>query len=162
MILVLTGTQNIPFKRMIDPIVEFSKVNSRIDFFIQCGPYVSSSRATNVVFKSFTSNEEMSDLIEKSDIVVTHAGTGSIVTSLLKGKKVIVMPRKKKYAEHNDDHQTEIAEMFESEELIVHWREGEEFSDVFNRLNGFAPKKYQSGFDSLSSSIERYICSLGL
>lgn len=162
MILVLTGTQNISFVRMISSIIDFAESNPDIFFFIQGGPYVSESLPNNVCLKSYTSNEDMLDLIEQSDFVVTHAGTGSIVTSLLKGKKVIVMPRMKKYYEHNDNHQVEIAEIFSSQDLVIYWNENEGFSKVFNKVKNFTPKRYQSGFESLSGSIERYILSIGL
>jgi len=72
------------------------------------------------------------------------------------------MPRMKKYCEHNDDHQIEIAEIFSSQGLVIYWKENEEFSDVFTKVKDFTPKQYQSGFESLSGSIEHYISSIGL
>ena len=41
---------------------------------------------------------------------MTHAGSGSILTSLHHGKVPIVMPRRVALHEHVDDHQVELAE----------------------------------------------------
>jgi UDP-N-acetylglucosamine transferase subunit ALG13 len=53
--------------------------------------------------------DEMQRLTEAARVVVSHAGAGSILMSLRAGKPLIVMPRRKRYHEHGDDHQVELA-----------------------------------------------------
>ena len=43
--------------------------------------------------------------MENAEIIVAHAGMGSILTSLSMGKRIIVMPRRASLHEHRNDHQ---------------------------------------------------------
>jgi UDP-N-acetylglucosamine transferase subunit ALG13 len=48
--------------------------------------------------------------LEAAEIVVSHAGVGSIICSLRAGHVPVVFPRLKCYGETVDDHQAELAE----------------------------------------------------
>lgn len=61
---------------------------------------------------------EIQALLRKADIVVCHGGTGSLVTALREGCRVIAMPRSAARGEHYDDHQTEITSAFAARGLI--------------------------------------------
>ncbi len=41
--------------------------------------------------------------------MITHAGVGSILITLMNGKRPIVVPRLARFREHVDDHQLELA-----------------------------------------------------
>lgn len=43
--------------------------------------------------------------MENAEIIVAHAGMGSILTALSMGKQIIVMPRRAALNEHRSDHQ---------------------------------------------------------
>jgi UDP-N-acetylglucosamine transferase subunit ALG13 len=73
----------------------------------------------NATYFKFASREEMDGLYEAARVVVCHAGVGSIFTALDHGKPVIAVPRRKKYGEHVDDHQLEIARELEKEGAII-------------------------------------------
>jgi UDP-N-acetylglucosamine transferase subunit ALG13 len=45
----------------------------------------------------------------ESDVVITHAGIGSAVSALRAGKRPVLVPRRKHFKEHIDDHQACIA-----------------------------------------------------
>lgn len=53
---------------------------------------------------------QLADEIEHADIVVSHAGTGSILSVLRAGKRPIVVPRRAAHGEHVDGHQDDLAE----------------------------------------------------
>jgi UDP-N-acetylglucosamine transferase subunit ALG13 len=53
--------------------------------------------------------EEMVEHIRSARVVVTHAGVGSVMVSLGNGKRPIVVPRRKAFAEAVDDHQLQLA-----------------------------------------------------
>jgi UDP-N-acetylglucosamine transferase subunit ALG13 len=55
----------------------------------------------------------------ESDAVITHAGIGSIVSAMKAGKRPVVLPRRKRFNEHVDDHQAHIAEDLERRALVV-------------------------------------------
>ncbi|SVD99510.1 uncharacterized protein METZ01_LOCUS452364, partial [marine metagenome] len=50
--------------------------------------------------------------IKKADLVVSHAGVGSILEVLKAEKPLVVVPRQAQYDEHIDDHQVEFSETF--------------------------------------------------
>lgn len=73
----------------------------------------------NAKYFRFASREEMDRLCEDARVVVCHAGVGSILTALEHGKPVVAVPRRKKYGEHIDDHQLDIAGEMEKEGRIT-------------------------------------------
>lgn len=60
---------------------------------------------------AFAFSAEVSRFISKADIVVSHAGTGSIMDSLRLGKPLVVVTNEKLM----DNHQEEVAAQFEQE-----------------------------------------------
>jgi len=72
----------------------------------------------NAKYFRFASKEKMDGLYNDARVVVCHAGVGSILTALEYGKPVIAVPRRKKYGEHVDDHQLDIAGEMEKEGRI--------------------------------------------
>jgi UDP-N-acetylglucosamine transferase subunit ALG13 len=73
----------------------------------------------NARYFRFASAEKMDQLYEDARVVVCHAGVGSILTALEHGKPIIAVPRRKKYGEHVDDHQLDIAGEMEKEGRIT-------------------------------------------
>lgn len=53
---------------------------------------------------------ELAREIERADIVISHAGTGSILSVLRAGKRPIVVPRRAVHGEHVDGHQDDLAD----------------------------------------------------
>jgi UDP-N-acetylglucosamine transferase subunit ALG13 len=53
---------------------------------------------------------ELRSAIADADVVISHAGTGSILTALSLGKRPIVVPRREAHGEHVDGHQDELAD----------------------------------------------------
>ncbi len=60
---------------------------------------------------------ELSRAMAESDVVITHAGIGSAVSALKAGKRPVLVPRRKRFKEHIDDHQACIATELERREL---------------------------------------------
>ena len=56
--------------------------------------------------------------LRDADIVVCHGGTGSLITALRQGCRVIAVPRQFALGEHYDDHQQEITQAFAARGLI--------------------------------------------
>ncbi len=62
----------------------------------------------------------------EADLVVTHAGMGTILTALELGKPTIVMPRRGQLRETRNDHQLATAEsLLADERIAVAWDERE-------------------------------------
>lgn len=155
MILVLTGTQHIPFDRLVNGVIDYARVESGEKIVIQLGGF---SRRypvpDNVEVFDFRSQDEINELIVQSRLVITHGGTGSIIAPLYLKKKVIVMPRLSIFGEHNDDHQLDIAKRFEEEELILLWDSNENLKNLVARSEKFVPIGYESNIESMLSSLK--------
>ncbi|WP_019154270.1 PssE/Cps14G family polysaccharide biosynthesis glycosyltransferase [Robertmurraya massiliosenegalensis] len=143
MILVLLGTHELPFTRLLDE-VERIKLERKVDdeIIVQSGHTKYSSEV--LFIKPFVSYDEMDELFNKARLIITHAGTGSVITGLKKGKKVIAAPRLKAHGEHNDNHQLELVQVFESAGHILTWNEGEKLEEIIANLNNFEPKPFIS------------------
>lgn len=64
-------------------------------------------------------NAQLRAEIAAADLVVSHAGTGSILTALQLGKRPIVVPRRAAHGEHVDGHQDDLAAYVASEGLAL-------------------------------------------
>ena len=82
MILVTLGTQKQSFTRLLNLI---EKANIKDEIIVQAGHTKYESKKMKIL--DFIDYQEMEKLIEKADLIITHGGTGSIVTPLKKEKK---------------------------------------------------------------------------
>jgi len=57
--------------------------------------------------------------LASADVVVTHAGVGSVLATLNAGKVPVVLPRRSRFGEHIDDHQVDVAELLTGKDLAV-------------------------------------------
>jgi beta-1,4-N-acetylglucosaminyltransferase len=73
----------------------------------------------NCDYFKFMAANEIEELYARARVVVCHAGIGSILTAMQYNKPLILVPRMKRYGEHIDDHQTEIAREIESRGITV-------------------------------------------
>ncbi len=74
--------------------------------------------------------DELKSVLRRADYVVCHGGTGSLITALREGCRVIAVPRRFKRGEHYDDHQYEITSAFAARGLIRTADTQEEFEDA--------------------------------
>ena len=156
MILVLLGTQNNSFERLlkkIDNLIENKIINDKV--IAQVG-YTKYS-TNNIEMVDFISKGKLEEYVEESDFIITHGGVGSILLSLEKGKKVIAIPRLHKYKEHINDHQKEIIEVFNEKEYIIGIQDVEDLEDAIKRIKDFKPKKYKQDNSKMLKIIEDFI-----
>lgn len=102
MIFVTVGTQG-PFDRLIRAVDEWAGARSRSDIFAQIGP--SDFRPEHIRSAPFVGADEFKQHVEVADLIIAHAGMGSIITAIELGKRIIVMPRRADLGEHRNDHQ---------------------------------------------------------
>ena len=53
--------------------------------------------------------KELTEAMERSDVVVAHAGVGAALAALEVGKRPVLVPRRLALGEHVDDHQIQVA-----------------------------------------------------
>jgi UDP-N-acetylglucosamine--N-acetylmuramyl-(pentapeptide) pyrophosphoryl-undecaprenol N-acetylglucosamine transferase len=76
------------------------------------------------VHHRFVSPDAFGELVSASAIVVTHGGAGAIATALARGRRPIVVPRRKAFSEHVDDHQLELVGKLAALGLVIRGDEG--------------------------------------
>ncbi|MCG7864814.1 MAG: hypothetical protein JAY74_00430 [Candidatus Thiodiazotropha taylori] len=120
MIFVTVGTQ-LAFDRMVGAVDRW--VNAKdTQIIAQVGP--TEVRFSNIKYKSFLEQEQLDHIMKNTELVVAHAGMGSILSSLSLGKPIIIMPRKASLGEHRNEHQMATAKRFQNRPgVYVAWDE---------------------------------------
>jgi UDP-N-acetylglucosamine transferase subunit ALG13 len=106
MIFATLGTMHLDFARLIrkmDAIAE--RTGERV--VIQTG--LAKTLPGTAEHFAFRPRAEIESLIAESRLVVTHAGIGSVLDALKAQRSLIVIPRLRKFREHNNDHQLDLA-----------------------------------------------------
>lgn len=101
--------------------------------------------------------EEFNDLIEASDVIITHGGTGSVISCLKAKKKVIIVPRQSIYNEHYDDHQLEIAKAFAKKGYTLTALTFEDLKQCLINIQKFAPVEFHSNNKRMIDLICQFI-----
>jgi UDP-N-acetylglucosamine transferase subunit ALG13 len=118
MIFVILGTQDKPFIRLLEAIdreIENGNIEDKVVVQAGCTNY----KSKNMDINSLISQEMFDKMIIEAKLVITHAGVGSILTSLNHNKKVIVAAREAKYKEHTNDHQLQIRDRFVKDGYVL-------------------------------------------
>lgn len=132
MIFVTVGTQG-PFPRLLEWVAAWAARHPRLDIAAQV--HTPDPRAS-LPF-ACTPHLDMPAFMEhvdKADFVVSHAGTGNIISCIERGKPVLVVPRLHARGEHRNDHQVDTCERFADRPLVHVATTRETFEDVADRL----------------------------
>ena len=108
MIFVTVGTHEQPFDRLlkcIDKMVEDGKIKEEVI----CQKGYTDYEPENYKAEKLIPFEQMQENIEKARIIITHGGPSSFVAPLAIGKIPIVVPRKKEFGEHVNNHQVDFS-----------------------------------------------------
>lgn len=161
MILVTLGTQDKKFYRLIkeiDKLLEEKKIKD--DVIVQAGSSANyKSNKMNIL--KLIPMDEFNELIKKCDLLITHGGVGSILNGLKNNKKIIAVPRLKKFKEHVNDHQLQIVSNFSDEGYILKVENINTLYEVIEYSKVFVPKKYEENnkkfVNDLSKEIDKYL-----
>jgi UDP-N-acetylglucosamine transferase subunit ALG13 len=101
MIFVTVGMSDFPFDRLLEAVDDLPElVHSLV---VQIGP--SAVRPARAVCHPFLSFADLTAYMQSADVVVAHAGVGSVLLALAAGTPLLVVPRRKEFGEAIDDHQ---------------------------------------------------------
>ena len=118
MIFVTLGTQAKDFSRllkMVEDLIEAYGIDDEI--VAQIG--FTKFHTDRFTCYDFVPEEKYQEYMSQSRVVISHAGTGALFSSIKKGKKVIAVARLEKYREMVNDHQTEIVRKLAGEGYIL-------------------------------------------
>lgn len=159
MIFVTLGSQKFQFNRLlreIDNLIEKKVINQKVIAQIGYSDY----KPKFFEYEMFMDREQHLSLINNSNIVISHGGTGAIINAIKKDKKVIAVPRLEMYGEHVDDHQLQIVKQFSDMNLICGCTELSELGELCINIGNQTFKKYYSNTKVVLESIENFIENL--
>lgn len=158
LIFVTVGTQ-LPFDRMVSTVDRWSRNHPEVQIFGQIGD---SQIASSLVIEhsDFVPPAEAKRLIMESELIVAHAGMGSILTALRFEKPILIVPRKAALGEHRNEHQMATAKWLENRSgIFVAWDENELCKMLDERdklLAGGNIPEYAS--PELLAKVRQFIC----
>ncbi len=112
----------------------------------------------NAEFFDYRPYEEVRKLYKNSRIIICHAGIGSILMALHCCKPIIVVPRMKKFNEHIDDHQMEIARELDAERLASAVYNIDDLEHIIATIRD--ERRNFNGKNMLASNLKRYLAEL--
>lgn len=145
-----------PFDRLVramDELVRTRRVEDEVFAQIGSGQY----EPRTMRFQRYLEKDEFEDLLGRADVVVSHAGIGSIATALRTGKPLVVLPRLKRYAEHVNDHQVGTARRYEMLGHVVAAYSESELCDKLSVARHFTPVPRHADASALARRIGRYL-----
>lgn len=116
MIFVTVGTQE-PFDRLVKAIDEIFPQLADKELIVQAP--LKNYQPVNFGTTVFINPIEYNSIFDKADLIVSHAGMGTILSALIKKKSLIVMPRLLKYGEHRNEHQLATVRKFASSNYFL-------------------------------------------
>ena len=156
MILVTLGTQDKEFTRLlklIDKAIDNKLITEKV--IVQAG--YTKYKSKNMEIFDLVDSSKLEKLVKECNILITHGGVGSILMGLQNNKKVIAIPRLKKYNEHTNDHQKQIIKEFVDRGYILGINNYNDLEKSLKEVKKFKPNKFVSNTSNFVKNIENYI-----
>lgn len=159
MIFVTLGSQKFQFDRLLqklDELIEKGVITEPVTAQIGASNYL----PKHFKYVRFMDREQFAKTMDACEIVVTHGGTGVIITAVKKGKKVIAVPRLAMYGEHVDDHQLQLLQQFDELQIICACYDLDMFEEFYKGIREREFRTYVSNTHVIIESIEEYLNEL--
>ncbi|MBY8978067.1 hypothetical protein KHP62_19810 [Rhodobacteraceae bacterium NNCM2] len=139
MIFLTVGTQ-VHFNRLARALDDWCARTKFTSVFGQLGDQEGESFAPrNFSWKSFLDPDEYNQRMREADLVVAHAGMGSIITAMTLCKPILIMPRRADLGEHRNDHQLATVARFRHAPGVHVAMDEEEVGQRLDRMCGVKP-----------------------
>ncbi|MGH3926652.1 MAG: glycosyltransferase [Egibacteraceae bacterium] len=108
MILVTVGTHTMPFDRLLGAVdqIHAAGMFDADEVVVQAG--TSTYRCRGCRQFAYCTGPEFAALLDQATLVISHGGIGTLLRALRRRKRVIAIPRLRRYGEHHNNHQVEI------------------------------------------------------
>lgn len=136
MVFVTVGTPTQGFSRLLGAVDQLvgSGYFREEPIFMQTG----STRdfvPLSCEWKAFVPRLEFERLVATATLIVCHGGT-TVLEMVRLGKLPVVMPRRRKYGEHVNDHQLQLVELLASQGRVVPAWEPKDLPDAIVEARG--------------------------
>ena len=159
MIFITVGSQKFQFNRLlkeIDNLIDKKDITEIVFAQIGDSDYI----PRNYEYKRYLNQDEFKEKMNMADLIITHGGTGAIITGLKNKKKIIAIPRLAKYAEHVDNHQTQIVNAFVQANLIFGVNEISELKEKIIEIKTHQFSSFQTNNKVFLKNIENDILDM--
>lgn len=152
-VFVTVGTQ-LPFDRLIRYFDEWNGL-ARLDGFVQYG--VGGEVSNTLPGAETLLPKNYKEKIENTDLLVSHAGIGSILTAIEYNIPAVLVPRSMALGEHRNDHQSSTKREFEGVRGIYFASGKEEFFELMNGRGELSSPSSEVSSSELMANIEKFI-----
>ena len=117
MIFVCVGSRGYQFNRLlksIDQLIEDGEIEEEV--FAQIGG--SDYLPLHYKYERYLDESKFHLLQREAGLIISHGGTGALITALKQGKQVVAVPRLHSYGEHIDDHQLQVVGVLEKQGYV--------------------------------------------
>jgi UDP-N-acetylglucosamine transferase subunit ALG13 len=129
-VFVTVGAQ-MAFDRLVHAVDEWAQQTDRdVEVFIQAGPTERPPRTAHV---DSLDPAGFADRMEWADVVVSHAGMGTILSALVDGVPLVLLPRRGALMETRNDHQVGTVDRFGEKAGITAVADEHELVSVLER-----------------------------
>jgi len=120
MIFVTVGNARQPFRRLIDAMVKLHESSALHgeELIIQHG-HTPMNPLREISATPFMANIDFEETLRRADVVVCHGGCGTLLMCARNRRVPVVVPRSKRYHEHVNDHQNELAIELERQGKVI-------------------------------------------
>lgn len=158
MIFLTIGTWRAGYDRLIKAIDELVGNGVIADEVVaQTGN--SSYKPKHMTVIEFCSPDEFVNLISRAELVISHAGMGTIIEVVKQSKPIVVMPRKPDLGEIDNNHQFTTAKQLEAEGKILVAYEVSDLPAKIEQAKTFVPAKTEEG-QEIIKAVQEFIDNL--
>jgi len=156
MIFVTVGTE-LPFNRLVRVVDEWAKATGRHDVFAQIGE--TDWQPAHISWSKFLQPSEFARRFSEAEVVIAHAGMGTILSALQWEKPILVMPRLAALGEQRNDHQLATARHLSGLGKINVAMNETELRAMMDAIDQFRPREKIGAYanDSLISALREFI-----
>ena len=162
LIFVILGTQDKKFPRLLEAVqkaIDDGFIDKNEEVIVQAGSTKFKSDDMKII--DFMGVEQFENYIDKARLIICHAGVGTILTALNKGKPIIAAARLKMYFEHVNDHQLQILENFGKKGYIIPLEDFSKIGEALEKAKDFKPQVFKSNKKYFLRQLENEINILG-
>ncbi|MBL6911117.1 MAG: hypothetical protein ISR34_11925 [Pirellulales bacterium] len=153
----VTVGSDVPFDRMVIALDQWAANHPECSIFAQVGN--STINPEHIESVPFLTPTEFAERIQQSDLVVGHAGMGTILSALKHGKPVLVMPRFGYLGETRNEHQVATVEHLTPLEIIQVAKNEHTLVDCLATLDALTTTRHIAAWASrgLIETLHRFI-----
>ena len=155
-IFVVVGSQY-PFDRLVKAVDNWASNQSDVYITGQIGE--SNYQPKHMKFFETLNVKDFNTCFSESDLIISHAGMGVILKSLMENKPIIVLPRRLEFNELTTDHQLATARALYKMNYVNIAMDAEELINYLEKPDQILSKRKIGEFasDSLIHSLREFI-----